>query len=118
MSLASNATDEQIGSILETIQASAPELSAQAVAYYRVADIGWLAFTVPLTGILLTFCYRWAKEWGESDYETGAVLSGLFALASFIVSLALAGDLVKSYVATDYYAAECIARLMGKVLGN
>ena len=117
MSIASNATDKQVGEILEAIQDITPEVVAQAVAYSQVMNSVWLwIFFGAGVSFLIAFCRSLSiwKRYGKETYALIVFLSGCGMAFCFVGSAACANDLIKLSIAPDYYAAECIARLLGR----
>lgn len=120
MSIASNATDQQIGEILKAIQDVTPKVIEQAVVYHQFVSEMWLgiffgvglALTVVLCRYLLV-----VRKAGWFDKEGPVliiVLSGLGIVFCLMGSVVCIDDLVKMTVAPDYYAMECLAKLLGR----
>jgi len=114
-----NETDKAVSGILQDLQEVTPEVAAQAVAYWRMVDAIWLGIlgTVVLICTVLTL---WALRMGKmrsynrDGYDTTAIISGIVGALALLVGCVVAIDLVKTYVATDYYAAQCILSLAGR----
>jgi uncharacterized membrane protein YgdD (TMEM256/DUF423 family) len=124
MSIATNETDKQVGTILESIQAVTPEVAEEAVMYYRVMNSAWLVILVVVilvAGFLLRLCMKKAPCFDyatEGIWPLGTLLSGLVVFFGSLACIALANDLVHSFIAPQHYAAECIMELGGKAFGS
>lgn len=120
MSIASNATDQQVGEILQAIQDVTPEVIKQAMAYSHFVNEVWLGiFGVVEIVLAIVFCrcLSIVKRNGWFDKEGPVltiVLSGYIIVICLIGSAACVNDLVKLSIAPDYYAAECVAKLLGR----
>jgi len=114
-----DATDKEVGAILESVRNAAPGVIEQAVAYYWVTYSVWLGVFLAVTVVSLFLCKRWFRRWGESDsYEICAVVAAIVGACAALISIALAVELGRMYFAPDYYAAECMAELGRKALGK
>ena len=120
MSLATNATDKQVGEILETIQGITPEVVAQAVQYHQAVSSLWLGVFLAVGLVLMVVfrrCLRLLKVVGQFDnegYILGVFLSGCGIAFCFVGCAACINDLVKLTIAPDYYAVECLTILFGR----
>jgi hypothetical protein len=125
MSIATNETDKQVGTILESIQAVTPEVAEQAVMYYRVMDSVWIVILAVVVVVAALIC-RWCVKRGnsvehtgsEGDLSAGALVSGIVSFVCSLVCVGFANDLIHSFIAPQHYAAECIIELGGKAFGN
>jgi len=104
--------EEQVVGILEAVQEATPEIAAQAVACERLMNSVWIM--VGLVGITVgSTVYRWLwKHWDEKDYLSPAILFGFILGFSLLATTCATGDLIGSYIAPDYYAAEAVVRLL------
>ena len=124
MSIATNETDKQIGTILESIQAVTPEVIEEAVLYYRVMNSVWLVILAVVAVVAaLVFCYCWKRreKIGSPNfpaYFLGAVGSGFVSFLALVACVDLARALAHSFIAPQHYAAECIMELSRKAFGS
>jgi hypothetical protein len=124
MSIATNETDKQVGTILESIQAATPEVAEQAVMYYRVMNSAWLVIlivVVMVAALMFRYCWRRREKVASIDfpaYSLGAMGSGIVGFFTLAACAGLANDLIHSFIAPQHYAAECIIELGGKAFGN
>jgi len=124
MSIATNETDKQVGTILESIQAVTPEVAEQAVMYYRVVNSAWIVILVVMAVVLALTC-RWCVKKAplancadEGAWIVGALISGVVAIGCLLGCAGLASDLIHSFIAPQHYAAECIMELGRKAFGD
>lgn len=103
--------EEQLVEILDAIQEVTPEIATQAVAYGRLVSSVWIAAGLIVAMLAATICCWCWKHWGERDYLGLAILSGCLFAISLLAIVCATGDLIGSYIAPDYYAAEAIVRL-------
>lgn len=122
-------TDEQVGTILESIRNVTPEVVEQAVAYWRILDTVWLGIvgSVALIALIVCFrCWRIANRDGWSDSVTGEITGHGVAYLVFVfvggiallICAPIACDLAKICIAPDYYAVECIVEMGHEALGK
>jgi hypothetical protein len=107
------------------MQAVAPEVAEQAVLYNRFLMVAWaviMVLVVMLAGVMLRY-YR--KQWGAADhyencdgYAAGAYISGVVGGGACFIFTILVVNLVSTYIAPDYYAADCMVELGRKALGG
>jgi hypothetical protein len=118
-------TDKAVSQILEAIQTITPEVAEQAVAYYRFTDMVWFVIwamiavvAAKIGGRCLTVVLR--DGWYVYDTITGSgvatIVSACVSGIAWLVCVGLACDLVATYIAPDYYAADCMVDLVRKVL--
>ena len=124
MSIATNETDKQVGTILESIQAVTPEVAEEAVMYYQVMNSAWLVILVVVVVVAALTC-RWCwKKAKTISYDNegpclfGAAIAGWVGIAALGTCMAVATDLVHSFIAPQHYAAECIMELGRKAFGD
>ena len=112
-------TDKQVGAILEAIREVSPQVVEQAVTYCRILNSVWLVVLLLLVGALIGMC-RWCakRRAGDDGYITGAIVSAILACVFFAGCISVSMDLVKTYYAPDYYAAECMIELARSALGK
>ena len=124
MSIASNETDKQVGTILESIQTVTPEVAEEAVMYYRVMNSVWLVILVVVAvvaALVFRHCWKRREESGSINfpvYSLGAVCSGIVGFFALLVCVGCATGLVHSFIAPRHYAAECIVELGRKAFGS
>jgi hypothetical protein len=124
MSIATNETDKQVGTILESIQAVAPEVAEEAVMYYRVMNSAWLVILVVIVVVAAILLRRSLRGFesasfdGEPLYVAAALISGLVIVFGSAGCVGLANDLIHSFIAPQHYAAECIIELGRKAFGS
>jgi len=120
-------TDEAAGAILEAIREVTPEVAEQAVGYYQAIEIGWLVAlgTVALITLIVGVrSYLVVRQKGWMDYPNMTnhgvcvVISGIVGGIILLVCGGIASDLVCTFVAPDYYAAECVVELGRKAIGK
>ncbi len=115
MSLASNATDQQVGKVIEVFLSKAPEVASQAVEYYRVVDSVWLGVFLAagvFSTVLFFRCLSLWRVFGADKYVVLMFTAGWGVVLCLIGVAACTDDLVKLNTAPDYYAAECLAKLL------
>ena len=119
MSIASNATDQQVGVVLEAIQSVTPDVLAQAVGYSRIMNSVWLGFFLGV-GIFSAVVVRWnLSMWRKYDKDANAIVtvfSACVIVTCLVLSTACINSLVKITVAPDYYAAERLAALIHQAI--
>lgn len=121
MSIASNATDQQVGAVLEAIQSVTPDVLAQAIQYYRVVNSVWLGFCLMVATVLVIVFRQNLSMWEKHKKDIDAfitVFSGCGIFICFVFSVACVNSLVKITMAPDYYAAERLAALIHQAIGR
>ena len=103
--------EEQVVEMMQAIQTMTPEVAAQAVAYGRWVNGVW-AFIGLIVAVISSIVCRWLWKKEVGDYL------GPFLCFCFVLIIAIAivfgtiGDLVGSYIAPDYYAADAVLKMV------
>lgn len=103
--------EEQVVAMMQAIQAITPEVAAQAVAYERWVNGVWAI--VGFIGVVVSWllCRRF---WDGLDWDDSwpAIVFGFVMAFALLVTVCATGDLVGSYIAPDYYAADAVLKMV------
>lgn len=122
-------TDKQVGAILEAIQGAAPGVLEQAVTYWRFAYSAWIVGFLLIVGLcaaVFFWCLKKQREFRAHnlctvnciDYVGGGYFAGVISCVALSGAVIAAVCLIQTYIAPDYFAAECAVELGRKALGN
>jgi len=103
--------EEQVVEMLQAIQNVTPEVAAQAVAYGRWVNGMWAA-AGGLGTVIASLVCRWLWRHWDDAYLGPAIVFGFMLAICSLITVCATGDLVGSYIAPDYYAAEAVVRLL------
>ncbi len=103
--------EEQLVGILEAVKEATPEVAAQAVAYGRWCNVCWLVSAIIGSWFAARACNFCHTHWDEKDYVGHAILAGVVLAICLLISVCSIGNLIGSYIAPDYFAADAVIRL-------
>lgn len=104
--------EEQIVEILQAVKEVTPEIAAQAVAYGRWCDVCWMAVSLVVGFASARVGLLCCKHWDEHDYVVPAFITSCILAVSSLVWICSFGDLIGSFIAPDYFAAEAIIDML------
>ena len=103
--------EEQVVEILQAVQEVTPEIASQAVTYGRWVNIAWLGVLLIVIAIAIKVFFYCKKHLIDVDFVGPAIFSSFVITLALLAGLAIATDLIGSYIAPDYYAAEAVIRM-------
>jgi len=104
--------EEQVVEILQAVRTVTPEVAAQAVAYGRWCNGVWAAVG-GLGVVIASLVCRWLwRHWDEGEFDAPAIFFGFMLTICSLITICATGDLIGSYIAPDYYAADAVLRMV------
>ena len=104
--------EDQVVEILRAVQEVTPEIASQAVSYGRWCNVCWIAFALVVSFLASRAIRLCCKHWDEHDYVVPAIISGIVLAICALIGICSMGDLVGSFIAPDYFAAEAIIDML------
>jgi hypothetical protein len=103
--------EDQVVEMMQAIQTMTPEVAAQAVAYGRWINGVWALVGLIGAVIASVMCiWLWKRGTG---YWIGPFVCACFVLVlAMVITVSTIGNLVGSYIAPDYYAADAVIKMV------